>query len=115
MRLYFSDLLLCLQPSEWSDALRRPLLKGLPLSLFGQVPNGMLVYGSYEVYKREIHERFPGMNPNQVALSLSLHPFISPSWSTPFLCLCVSLLPLTALPVSFNESWLLAAASYDLN
>ena len=98
MRLHVSDLLLCLQPAEWSDALRRPLFKGLPLSLFGQVPNGMLVYGSYEVYKREIHERFPGMNPNQVAPSLSLHPF---------LCLCVSFVPL--------ESRLFAAASYDLD
>lgn len=115
MRLHFSDLLLCLQPAEWSDALRRPLLKGLPLSLFGQVPNGMLVYGSYEVYKREIHERFPGMNPNQVAPSLSLHPFISPSRSIPFFCLSASLFPLTVFPLSFNESWLLAAASYDLN
>jgi len=37
------------QPVQWSDALRKPLLRGLPSSLLGQVPNGMLVYGSYEV------------------------------------------------------------------
>ena len=102
MRLYFSDLLLCLQPSEWSDALRRPLLKGLPLSLFGQVPNGMLVYGSYEVYKREIHERFPGMNPNQVAPSMSPSPHLSFSGNPFPLSLCF-LCPPHCVPSIFQR------------
>ena len=73
------------QPRQWQDALRRPLFKGLPLSLSGQVPNGMLVYGSYEVYKRELHERFPGLSANQVRLIAALMGDVTGAvWLAPF-------------------------------
>jgi hypothetical protein len=29
------------------------------------VPNGMLVYGSYELYKKEIAEKFPSLDMPQ--------------------------------------------------
>jgi len=45
----------------------------------------MLVYGSYEVYKREIHERFPGLSPNQVRLTAALMgDFTGAIWLAPF-------------------------------
>ena len=73
------------QPRQWQEALRRPLFKGLPSSLLGQVPNGMLVYGSYEVYKREIHERFPGLSANQVRLIAALMGDVTGAvWLAPF-------------------------------
>lgn len=76
---------MALSPQQWSNALRRPLFKGLPSSLLGQVPNGMLVYGSYEVYKREIHERFPDLNPSQVRLLAALLGDATGSvWLAPF-------------------------------
>ena len=34
--------------------------------------------GSYEVYKREIHERFPDLNPSQVRLLAALLGDVSP-------------------------------------
>jgi len=75
----------CCTPLQWSDALRKPLLRGLPSSLMGSVPNGMLVYGSYEVYKREIHERFPDLSPNQVRLMAALLGDATGSvWLAPF-------------------------------
>lgn len=55
------------------------------MSLSGQVPNGMLVYGSYEVYKRELHERFPGLSPNQVRLIAALMGDVTGAlWLAPF-------------------------------
>ena len=33
----------CCSNQQWTEALRRPWFKGLPSSLLGQVPNGMLV------------------------------------------------------------------------
>ena len=48
--------------------IRPPLFKGVQTALMGQVPNGMLVYGSYEIYKRDLHDRFPAMNPDQVCV-----------------------------------------------
>lgn len=36
---------------------------GLGGSILGQIPYGVLTFGSYEVYKRNIQERFPGWTP----------------------------------------------------
>ena len=62
----------CCSPLQWSDALRRPLFRGVGSSLMGQVPNGMLVYGSYELYKREISERLPSLDTHHVRLLAAL-------------------------------------------
>ena len=53
---------------SWQHMIRPPLFKGVQTALIGQVPNGMLVYGSYEIYKRDLHDRFPAMNPDQVCV-----------------------------------------------
>ena len=45
----------------------------------------MLVYGSYEVYKREIHDMFPDLSSNQVRLIAALLGDLTGSvWLAPF-------------------------------
>ncbi len=39
------------------------LFDGVGGSLLGQVPYGVLTFGSYEVYKKKLRERFPDINP----------------------------------------------------
>ena len=57
---------------SWQHMIRPPLFKGVQTALIGQVPNGMLVYGSYEIYKRDLHDRFPAMNPDQVCVCVCM-------------------------------------------
>ncbi|EKX41341.1 hypothetical protein GUITHDRAFT_74767 [Guillardia theta CCMP2712] len=70
----------CCTPTQWSE---RPLFRGLSSSLLGQVPNGMLVYGSYEVYKRELTEKFPSLTATQ-ARSPMLGDVTGSIWLAPF-------------------------------
>uniref|UniRef100_A0A7S0EHR4 Mitochondrial carrier protein n=1 Tax=Hanusia phi TaxID=3032 RepID=A0A7S0EHR4_9CRYP len=75
----------CCTPTQWSEAIKKPLFRGLSSSLIGQVPNGMLVYGSYEVYKRELSERFPSLSATQVRLMAALLGDVTGSiWLAPF-------------------------------
>lgn len=69
----------------WQNMIRPPLFKGVHSSLLGQVPNGMLVYGSYEIYKRELHERFPDMSSNQVRFVAAMMGDVTGAfWLAPF-------------------------------
>lgn len=40
------------------------IFNGVGTSLSGQVPYGTMVFGSYEVYKRNLNERFPNVDPS---------------------------------------------------
>jgi solute carrier family 25 S-adenosylmethionine transporter 26 len=44
------------------------LYKGVVGSLVGQVPYGVLTFGSYEIYKQILHERFPTIASTQPAI-----------------------------------------------
>lgn len=75
----------CCSPLQWSDALKKPLFRGVGSSLMGQVPNGMLVYGSYELYKREISKRWPELDTQYVRLFSAMVSDITGSiWLAPF-------------------------------
>ena len=75
----------CCSNQQWTEALRRPWFKGLPSSLLGQVPNGMLVFGSYEVYKRELRKNFPDLPESRVRLAAALLGDLTGSvWLAPF-------------------------------
>lgn len=51
----------------------------------GQVPYGVLVFGSYEVYKRELQKKFPTTKPIFIFATASLLGDLTGS-----LCLCPS-------------------------
>jgi solute carrier family 25 S-adenosylmethionine transporter 26 len=51
----------------------------------GQVPYGVLVFGSYEVYKRELKKKFPTTNPLFIVATASLLGDLTGSF-----CLCPS-------------------------
>mmetsp|Transcript_78990 Transcript_78990/g.212035 ORF Transcript_78990/g.212035 Transcript_78990/m.212035 type:complete len:425 (-) Transcript_78990:82-1356(-) len=75
----------CCNQNQWSQALRFPIYNGLSSSLLGQVPNGMLVYGSYELYKKELAARFPQLDANQVRFISAIMGDITGSvWIVPF-------------------------------
>ena len=44
------------------------LYKGVVGSLIGQIPYGMLTFGSYEVYKQELTKKFPDIAPGYIYL-----------------------------------------------
>ena len=57
------------------------LLDGLGGSLLGQIPYGVLTFGSYEVYKRTIQEQFSDWNPTlQYALAAILGDMTGSLW-----------------------------------
>ena len=58
---------------------------GVTGSLLGQVPYGVLVFGSYEVYKQHLSERFPNANPMLIFAAASLLGDLTGSF-----CLCPS-------------------------
>lgn len=58
---------------------------GVTGSLVGQVPYGVLVFGSYEVYKQELIARFPNANPMFIFSAASLLGDLTGSF-----CLCPS-------------------------
>mmetsp|Transcript_60877 Transcript_60877/g.170634 ORF Transcript_60877/g.170634 Transcript_60877/m.170634 type:complete len:321 (-) Transcript_60877:657-1619(-) len=61
------------------------LYGGVTGSLLGQVPYGVLVFGSYEVYKRELMKKFPKTNPMFVFATASVLGDLTGSF-----CLCPS-------------------------
>ena len=63
----------------------RPLLGGLLGSLFGQVPYGVLVFGSYEVYKERLQKQFPNTEPMLIFALASVLGDLTGS-----MCLCPS-------------------------
>jgi len=60
------------------------LFDGLGGSLLGQIPYGVLTFGSYEVYKRTLQERFPDWNPAlQYALAAIMGDMTGSLWLCP--------------------------------
>ena len=60
------------------------MYKGVGGSLFGQVPYGVLTFGSYEVYKQYLSERFQSYNPVFVyALAAILGDMTGSIWLCP--------------------------------
>lgn len=72
----------CCTPLQWKSAVTWPLYAGVSSSLLGQVPNAMLVYGSYEFYKREVAAIFPKLNVTQVGDARPLPRIRSPPRET---------------------------------
>jgi solute carrier family 25 S-adenosylmethionine transporter 26 len=58
---------------------------GVTGSLLGQIPYGVLVFGSYEVYKQELMARFPDAKPMFIFATASLLGDLTGSF-----CLCPS-------------------------
>eukprot|EP00521_Asterionellopsis_glacialis_P013735 CAMPEP_0195301578 /NCGR_PEP_ID=MMETSP0707-20130614/29529_1 /TAXON_ID=33640 /ORGANISM="Asterionellopsis glacialis, Strain CCMP134" /LENGTH=346 /DNA_ID=CAMNT_0040364557 /DNA_START=100 /DNA_END=1140 /DNA_ORIENTATION=- len=62
--MYPMDTIKTRMQMEQSNPLRvAGLYKGVGGSLFGQVPYGILTFGSYEMYKNAMLENFPGTKP----------------------------------------------------
>lgn len=60
------------------------LYKGVAGSLVGQVPYGVLTFGSYEIYKRNLLERFPDVKPAFVyALAAIMGDVTGSGWLCP--------------------------------
>ncbi|CAJ1970201.1 unnamed protein product [Cylindrotheca closterium] len=60
------------------------LFDGLGGSLLGQIPYGVLTFGSYEVYKRTLQERFPDWKPAfQYALAAIMGDMTGSFWLCP--------------------------------
>ena len=68
-----------------ADAFRMAgIFKGVEGSLVGQVPYGVLTFGSYEVYKKLLLERFPHVKPIfTYALSAILGDLTGSGWLCP--------------------------------
>lgn len=75
----------CCTPMQMQEAMRWPIYPGVSSSLLGQVPNAMLVYGSYELYKKELTLAFPKLNITQVRFAAAMLGDITGSvWLSPF-------------------------------
>lgn len=60
------------------------LYKGVGGSLFGQVPYGVLTFGSYEIYKQALISKFPSANPVYLyALSAIMGDITGSGWLCP--------------------------------
>eukprot|EP00934_Nitzschia_sp_Nitz4_P006689 Nitzschia sp. Nitz4//scaffold190_size42200//471//1603//NITZ4_007382-RA/size42200-snap-gene-0.83-mRNA-1//-1//CDS//3329540114//6679//frame0 len=60
------------------------LYRGVGGSLMGQVPYGVLVFGSYEMYKKELRRKYPTANPAMIfALSSLLGDVTGSFWLCP--------------------------------
>ena len=60
------------------------LYSGVGGSLIGQVPYGVLTFGSYEIYKQALLERLPNVRPALVyALSAVLGDVTGSGWLCP--------------------------------
>ncbi|KAL9187351.1 hypothetical protein ACHAXT_001454 [Thalassiosira profunda] len=60
------------------------LYKGVTGSLFGQVPYGVLTFGSYEIYKQALLDRFPDTKPAFIyALAAILGDVTGSGWLCP--------------------------------
>jgi solute carrier family 25 S-adenosylmethionine transporter 26 len=60
------------------------LYRGVGGSLVGQVPYGVLTFGSYEIYKKYLLDRFPNVRPALVyALSAILGDVTGSGWLCP--------------------------------
>lgn len=60
------------------------IYKGVGGSLIGQVPYGVLTFGSYEVYKKTLLEKFPNVKPAIIyALSAILGDLTGSGWLCP--------------------------------
>lgn len=60
------------------------IFNGVAGSLFGQVPYGVLTFGSYEMYKEALLERFPNVKPIFVyAMSAILGDLTGSGWLCP--------------------------------
>lgn len=58
--------------------------KGVGGSLFGQVPYGVLTFGSYEMYKKALLNKFPGVKPILIyAVSAVLGDVTGSGWLCP--------------------------------
>ena len=68
---------------QWTDSLSLP--GGVTGSLMGQVPYGVLVFGSYEIYKQKLQKRYPNARPMGIFAMASLLGDLTGS-----LCLCPS-------------------------
>ena len=70
---------------EQSNPLRlQGIYNGVGGSLIGQVPYGVLTFGSYEVYKRTLLEKFPKVKPAIIyALSAILGDLTGSGWLCP--------------------------------
>ena len=69
------------QPNAFSPA---GLYSGVGGSLFGQVPYGVLTFGSYEIYKKKLLAKFPDVKPAFVyALAAILGDITGSGWVCP--------------------------------
>jgi solute carrier family 25 S-adenosylmethionine transporter 26 len=62
------------------------LYKGVVGSLVGQVPYGVLTFGSYEIYKQILHERFPTIASNQPAIIYAASAILGDITGSGWLC-----------------------------
>lgn len=62
------------------------LYKGILGSLVGQVPYGVLTFGSYEIYKLILHERFPTIAINHPALIYAASAILGDITGSGWLC-----------------------------
>mmetsp|Transcript_8906 Transcript_8906/g.10308 ORF Transcript_8906/g.10308 Transcript_8906/m.10308 type:complete len:364 (+) Transcript_8906:72-1163(+) len=64
--------------------LRDGIYKGVGGSLFGQVPYGVLTFGSYEIYKKKLLEKFPETSPSVLyAFAAVLGDITGSGWLCP--------------------------------
>jgi solute carrier family 25 (mitochondrial S-adenosylmethionine transporter), member 26 len=70
---------------DQANALRLAgIFSGVAGSLFGQVPYGVLTFGSYEMYKKNLMDRFPNVQPVfKYALSAILGDLTGSGWLCP--------------------------------
>jgi solute carrier family 25 (mitochondrial S-adenosylmethionine transporter), member 26 len=70
---------------EQADALRLAgIFSGVAGSLLGQVPYGVLTFGSYEMYKKNLMDRFPNVQPVfKYALAAILGDLTGSGWLCP--------------------------------
>mmetsp|Transcript_5206 Transcript_5206/g.9138 ORF Transcript_5206/g.9138 Transcript_5206/m.9138 type:complete len:389 (-) Transcript_5206:92-1258(-) len=83
--MYPMDTIKTRMQMEQANALRMSgLFKGVEGSLLGQVPYGVLTFGSYEVYKKTLLEKFPQVKPVFLyALSAILGDLTGSFWLCP--------------------------------
>lgn len=62
------------------------LYNGVLGSLVGQVPYGVLTFGSYEIYKQILHERFPTIAINQPAIIYAASAILGDITGSGWLC-----------------------------
>lgn len=62
------------------------LYKGVLGSLVGQVPYGVLTFGSYEIYKQILHERFPTVAINHPAVIYAASAILGDITGSGWLC-----------------------------